>query len=101
MPPGQVPVPSMTELILSDPVMLIGLVLPLFIVGSLVWYRLRTYRRITSLAARNERRYDETREESAVHWQEAGARTERMIALLTEIRDQLARIAPPESPSKE
>jgi hypothetical protein len=49
---------------------------------------------VNALAARNEQRHDQTREESAALWQEAAARTERMIALLTEIRDLVARIAP-------
>jgi hypothetical protein len=49
---------------------------------------------VTALAARNEQRYDQTREQSATQWHEAAARSERMIALLTEIRDHLARIAP-------
>jgi hypothetical protein len=88
------PYPSMTELLLSDPVLLIGMLLPFLIIGGVLWYRLRAWRRVNALAARNEQRYDQTREESAALWQEAAARTERMIALLTEIRDLVARIAP-------
>ena len=99
MAPDQLPDLSLWHLILSDPVLLISTLLPLLVIGGLVFYRIRTYRRITALAARNEQRYERTHELSAAQWQEAAARTERMIALLTEIRDQLARIAPPDMPA--
>jgi large-conductance mechanosensitive channel len=88
------PYPSMTELLLSDPVLLIGMLLPFLIIGGVLWYRVRAWRRVNALAARNEQRYDQSGEESAALWQEAAARTERMIALLTEIRDLVAWIAP-------
>ena len=78
-------VPSMTELLLSDPVLLIGMLLPFLIIGGVLWYRLRAWRRVNALAARNEQRYDQTRDGFAAMWREAAARTERMIALLTEI----------------
>ena len=95
------PFPSMTELILADPVMLIGLLLPFLIIGAVLWYRLRAWRRVTALAARNEQRYDQAREESAALWQAAAARTDRMIALLTEIRDLVSKIVPPDAPASE
>jgi hypothetical protein len=85
----------MMQLILSDPVLIIGTLLPLLLIGGLIWVRMRAWRRVNALAARNEQRFDQTKEQSAALWQEAAARTERMIALLTEIRDQLAKIAPP------
>jgi hypothetical protein len=93
--------PSMTQMFLSDPVLLLLTVLPFLLIGGALWYRLRTWRRVNALAARNEQRYDRTREESAALWQEAAKRTERMIALLTEIRDLVARIAPPETSAQE
>jgi large-conductance mechanosensitive channel len=95
------PYPSMTELLLSDPVLLIGMLLPFLIIGGVLWFRLRAWRRVNALAARNEQRYDQTRDESAALWREAAARTERMIALLTEIRDLVARIAPTDAPARE
>jgi hypothetical protein len=95
------PYPSMTQLLLSDPVLLIGMLLPFLIIGGVLWYRLRAWRRVNALAARNEQRYDQTREESHALWQEAAARTERMIALLTEIRDLVARMAPPDGTARE
>jgi hypothetical protein len=74
--------------------------LPLVIVAGVIYYRMRAWRRLTGLAARNEQRYDQTREQTAAQWREAAARTERMIALLTEIRDHVARIAPPDAPAR-
>jgi hypothetical protein len=97
MKSDQLPDLSLTHMLLSDPVLLIGTLLPLLIVIGVIYYRSRAYRRLTALAARNEQRYDQTREQSAAQWQEAAARTERMIALLTDIRDHVARIAPPDA----
>ncbi|MBV9136216.1 MAG: hypothetical protein JO357_04075 [Hyphomicrobiales bacterium] len=79
---------------------LIGMLLPLLIIAGALWYRLRAWRRVNALAARNEQRFNESREDSAAHWQEAAARSERMISLLTEIRDVVARIAPPGIPEE-
>jgi hypothetical protein len=95
------PYPSMTELILADPVLLIGMLMPFLIIGAVLWYRLRAWRRVTALAARNEQRYDQTREQSAALWQAAAARTDRMIALPTEIRDLLSKMVPPDAPAGE
>ena len=81
-------------MLLADPVLLIGSLLPLAIIAGVLYYRLRVHRRLNALAARNEERFDQTKRQTAALWQEAAARTERMIALLTEIRDHLARIAP-------
>ena len=81
-------------MLLADPVLLIGSLLPLAIIAGVLFYRLRVHRRLNALAARNEERFDQTKRQTAALWQEAAARTERMIALLTEIRDHLARIAP-------
>jgi len=86
---------SITHLFLSDPVLLTGFLLPLVIIGAVLFFRIRAYRRITALAARNEQRFDRSSATTTAQWQEASERSERMIALLTEIRDQLARIAPP------
>ena len=94
------PFPTMTQLLLSDPVFLIGMLLPLLIIAGALWYRLRAWRRVNALAARNEQRFNESREDSAAHWQEAAARSERMISLLTEIRDVVARIVPPGIPEE-
>ena len=91
------PFPSMTELILADPVLLAAMLLPLVIIGAVLWYRLRAWPRVTALAARNEQRYDQTRVESAALWQAAAVRTDRMIALLTEIRDLVAKTVPPDA----
>jgi hypothetical protein len=98
MKPDQLPDLSLTHMFLSDPVLLIGSLLPLVILAGLLYFRLRAHRRLNALAARNEERFDQTKQQTAVQWQEAAARTERMIALLTEIRDHLARIAPGDAP---
>jgi hypothetical protein len=101
MAQDQIPYPSMAQMLLSDPVLLMGTLLPLIIVAGLLWYRMRAWRRVNSLAARNEQHFAETREQSAALWHEAAARTERMIALLTEIRDHVARMAPPDASARE
>jgi hypothetical protein len=97
MKPDQLPDLSLTHLFLSDPVLVIGSLLPILVLVSLLYYRLRAYRRITALAARNEQRYDLTSQQNVAHWQEAAARSERMIVLLTEIRDHLASMAQSEN----
>src|SRR5271166_2098662 len=94
MKPDQLPDVPLTHLFLSDPVLLVGSLLPILVLVGALFYRLRSYRRITALAARNHQRYDQTNQENAAHWREAAARSERMIALLAEIRDHLARMAP-------
>src|SRR5262245_36950994 len=101
MTPDQLPYHSVAQLFFSDPVLLIGSLLPFLLVGGVIWYRMRAWRRLTALATRNDQRYEQTREESAAQWQEAAARSERMIALLTEIRDQVTRIAPPDASTGE
>ena len=83
--------------ILADPVLLVGMFLPFLFVGILLFARLRLTRRLTAMSARNAQALDE----NAVRWQEAAARTEKMIALLTDIRDHVARLSPPEAPKSE
>lgn len=100
MRPDQLPDLSMTHMILSDPMLLFLTSLPLVIIIGVIYYRMRTWRRLTAMSARNEQRYDETREQNAAQWQEAAVRTERMIVLLTEIRDHVARIAPPDASAR-
>ena len=88
MPPEQIQYPTMTQLFLADPVFLIGILVPILIAGGIVWFRIRAYRRITT-------RVDRTAEHNNAQWLEAAARSERVIVLLTEIRDQLARMTAP------
>ena len=78
------------HLFLTDPVLLVGSLLPLLMLGGLLIYRIRVSRRFAAMAKRNS----EALQQNAVRWDEAAARTEKMIALLTEIRDQIARNAP-------
>jgi hypothetical protein len=98
MKPDELPDLSPMGLFLSDPILLIGSLLPFILVAGVLFFRWRAWRRLSAVMARNEQRNDRTREESDAQWREAAARTERMIALLTEIRDQLARIIPAEPP---
>ena len=88
MPPDQVP--DTLHLFLTDPVLVIGSLLPLVMIGGLLVYRIRVSRRFTAIAKQNAEAF----QQNAVRWEEAAARTEKMIGLLTEIRDQIARIAP-------
>jgi len=88
MPPDQAMDPL--RLFLSDPILLAGMVLPFVMVGGLLIYRIRMSRRLTALTRKNAEALDQT----AVRWQESAARTEKMIVLLTEIRDHMAKIAP-------
>jgi hypothetical protein len=76
---------------LSDPLLLATLVAPFVILGVALYFRLRLTRRLTAMSTRNAQALTD----NAVRWQEASARTDRMIALLTEIRDHMANIAPP------
>jgi uncharacterized membrane protein YccC len=102
------------RIFLSDPILFVGAFLPVVILAALVIYRIRISRRFASFAKRNAEVRDETkarwqevaarnaeaRDENTARWQEAAARTEKMIGLLTEIRDQLARISPRDGSSK-
>ncbi|HEX3430219.1 MAG TPA: hypothetical protein VHT03_04975 [Rhizomicrobium sp.] len=88
MPPDQALAPL--NLILADPILLAGMLLPFVMVAGLLIYRIRLSRRFATLAKRNAEVLDQT----AGRWQEAAARTEKMITLLTEIRDHMAKIAP-------
>ena len=72
--------------VFADPVLLVGLFLPFLFVGILLYSRIRLTRRLGAMSARNAQALDE----NSVRWQESAARTEKMIALLTEIRDHLA-----------
>lgn len=78
------------HLILGDPVVLASLLLPLVMLCGLLVYRIRVSRRFTALTKQNA----EALEQNAARWDESVARTEKMIGLLTEIRDHMARIAP-------
>ncbi len=104
--------PGLTDMFLHDPFLLITLV-PFLLVGVMLWLRMRAWRRINSMSARNqsiiqdssartEQRWAESAARQQKHFEEniaraeryqaeTAARTERMIALLTEVRDLLAR----------
>lgn len=69
------------------------MLLPFVMVGGLLIYRIRMSRRFVALTRKNAEALDQT----AARWQESAARTEKMIGLLTEIRDYLAKI-PPDAP---
>jgi len=75
---------------LGDPILLVGMLLPFVMLGGLLIYRIRTSRRFTALTKQNAAALEQT----AARWDESVARTEKMIGLLTEIRDHMARIAP-------
>ena len=77
--------------VFADPVLLVSLLLPFLFLGILLYGRLRLTRRLTALSTRNARALDE----NADRWQESAARAEKMIALLTEIRDHMARAVSP------
>jgi hypothetical protein len=79
------------QAILTDPVLLVGMLLPFLFVGILLYHRMRVSRRLTAMSDRNAKAMDE----NIVRWERAGGRTEKMIGLLTEIRDHLSRMAPP------
>lgn len=96
MPPDRITEWSVFQPFLTDPILLVGSLLPILIVGILLYQRIRLTRRLTRMAARNAETIDQT----AARWQESAARTEKMIALLTDIRDHMARIALP-APSGE
>jgi hypothetical protein len=87
MPTDQVTDPI--RLILMDPILLAGTLLPFVMVGGLLIYRIRMSRRLAALTKRNA----EALSQNAVRWEESAVRTEKMIGLLTEIRDHMARIA--------
>jgi len=92
MPPDtQVTYWTLFQSILSDPVMLVALFLPFVILAVVLYFRLRLTRRLTAMSARNAKALDE----NSARWEEAAARTEKMIALLTEIRDHTAKLAAP------
>jgi hypothetical protein len=99
MKPDELPDLSPIGLFMSDPILLIGSLLPFVLLSCVLFFRWRAWRRLNAVVARNERRSDQTREQSDAQWRDAAARSERMIALLTEIRDQLARIVPAERPN--
>lgn len=84
------PVTDPLHLILGDPILLAGMLLPFVMVGGLLIYRIRMSRRFAALTKQNAAAL----EQSAARWDESVARTEKMIGLLTEIRDHMARIAP-------
>jgi hypothetical protein len=77
------------RIFLTDPVLLVGSLLPVVMLAGLLIYRIRMSRRLAALTRRNAEALDQT----AARWQESAARTEKMIALLTEIRDHMAKIA--------
>jgi len=91
MPPDQLTDPL--RIILSDPVLLVGSLLPFVMLGGLLIYRIRVSRRFTLLAKQNAQALDA----NAARWKESVERTEKMIGLLTEIRDHMAKIAPHDS----
>ena len=87
MPIGQTMAPL--NVFLTDPILLAGSLLPFVMVGGLLIYRIRMSRRFTALTKQNA----EALNQNVARWEESAARTEKMINLLTEIRDHMARIA--------
>jgi hypothetical protein len=59
-------------------------------IGGLLICGVRVFRRFALLTKQNRDALDQ----NAVRWQESALRTETVIGLLTEIRDQIARFAP-------
>ncbi len=91
MPPDRMTEWSALSQFASDPVLLAGLLLPFVMVAVLLYIRIRGSRRLAALTKRN----DEMLRQNTARWEESAARSDRMIALLTEIRDHLAAMAPP------
>lgn len=88
-------VPGMWDVMLADPVLLAGSLLPIVLLLVMVWARFRAWRRVNTIEARTAQRFDQSAEQSAAYWRDAAERSERTIALLSEIRDLLSRMAPP------
>lgn len=88
MPPDQLADPF--RLFLSDPILLVGSLLPVVMLAGLLIYRIRWMRHFNKLRKQNAEALDR----NEARWNEAAARTEKMIELLTEIRDHAAKIAP-------
>lgn len=80
------------RIFLTDPILLAGTLLPLVLLAGLLFYRIRATRRFTRLTKQNA----EALERTEARWEESAARSEKMIELLGEIRDHMARIAPGE-----
>lgn len=76
---------SLLALILTSPILIIGTFLPLLLLAGIVIIRVRTYRRIVALGQQSAETMRRTLELNA----QLAARQEKMIALLTEIRDRL------------
>ena len=93
MPPDQLADPY--RIFLTDPVLLAGSLLPIVMLAGLLIYRIRVSRRVTQLTKQNA----EALNRNETRWQESAARTDKMIGLLTEIRDHLAKNTPA-SPSE-
>jgi hypothetical protein len=66
------------------------------ILGAALYFRLRLTRRLTAISSRNAQALSD----NAVRWQEASARTDKMIALLTEIRDHMVNTGPARAGAK-
>lgn len=84
------PLPNPFLLAFSDPLFLVTLSVPIMIFGGLIIYRIRVSRRVNAIAKRNEQVHKRNEEQ----WQEAAARSQKMVELLTEIRDHLAKWTP-------
>ncbi|HLY07362.1 MAG TPA: hypothetical protein VKR31_16570 [Rhizomicrobium sp.] len=78
------------HLFLGDPILLVGTLLPVVMIGGVLIFRIRQSRKLAALTKQNAQAI----EQNAARWDESVARTEKMIGLLTEIRDHMARIAP-------
>jgi large-conductance mechanosensitive channel len=112
IPYQQAAPPGLWDVFSHDPFLLITL-LPFAFLGVILWLRVRAWRRINSMSARNQSIIQESSARTEERWAESAARqqrhfeeniarmeryqaetaerTERMIALLAEIRDLLAR----------
>jgi hypothetical protein len=80
----------MVQQVLGDPILLVGLFAPLLILGVALYFRLRLTRRLTAMSNRNAQALSD----NAVRWEESALRSDKVIALLTEIRDHMAKMAP-------
>lgn len=94
--------PSLGALIFSDPLLLLTFALPVLVFVPVVAYRIWAWRRIGQTTRNSTAFMDETRATNAANWETTQAmwrrseeRSDRMIVLLTEIRDHLASRPPP------
>lgn len=95
--------PSLLQIIMGDPFILGTFALPLLLFAAVVAYRFWVWRRIGQTTRQSTAFMDETRATNAANWEatqemwrRSEERSDRMIALLEEIRDRLPARAPSE-----